>query len=159
MNNKMLGIFVCTLLIATNVAVLADWDPGDGHKMHFPQLPDPNGWDVYATAGLSQYPKIVLADDWRCSETGFVKDIHFWGSWKGDIIGDIEYFVIAIHSDIPANPPNVPYSRPGETLWEIEVNDWVERGPYTGDQGWFWPDGDYIPSDHDKYFQYNNQKR
>jgi len=155
MKNRALGIFVCTLLIATNVAVLADWNPGDGHKMHFPQLPDPNGWDVYATAGLSQYPNIVLADDWRCSETGFVKDIHFWGSWKGDIIGDIEYFVLAIHSDIPANPPNVPHSRPGKTLWEIEVDDWIERGPYTGNQGWFWPDGDYIPSDHDKYFQYN----
>ncbi len=25
---------------------LADWDPSDGHKMHYPQLPDPVGWDV-----------------------------------------------------------------------------------------------------------------
>ena len=56
--------------------VLADWDPGDGHKMHFPQLPDEEGWDVNAT-----FPK-VLADDWTCSGTGWVEDIHFWGSWR-----------------------------------------------------------------------------
>ena len=54
---------------------VADWKPEDGHKMHFPQLPDEDGWDVNAT-----WPK-VLADDWTCSETGWVKDIHFWGSW------------------------------------------------------------------------------
>ncbi|MCJ7578787.1 MAG: hypothetical protein MUO91_10085, partial [candidate division Zixibacteria bacterium] len=51
------------------------------HKMHFPQLPDLEGWDVYAV-----YPK-TLADDWKCSATGPVTDIHFWGSWK-DIDGD-----------------------------------------------------------------------
>jgi hypothetical protein len=51
------------------------------HKMHFPQLPDLEGWDVYAV-----YPK-TLADDWQCSETGEVLDIHFWGSWR-DTDGD-----------------------------------------------------------------------
>ena len=52
------------------------WRPGDRHKMHFPQLPDESGWDVRATR------PVVLGDDWRCSETGWVKDIHFWGSWQ-----------------------------------------------------------------------------
>jgi hypothetical protein len=54
------------------------WD----HKMHFPQLPDPTGWDVKAGC---------LEDDWECSETGYVTDIHFWGSWHGDMVEDIEF--------------------------------------------------------------------
>ena len=65
---------VCVALYAAPAR--ADWQPGDGHKMHFPQLPDEDGWDVNATMG------VCLADDWMCSETGPVEDIHFWGSWK-----------------------------------------------------------------------------
>ena len=38
-----LSCILCMLLIFPSMA-LADWDPGDGHKMHFPQLPDPLGW-------------------------------------------------------------------------------------------------------------------
>ena len=58
---------VGAILLSVGLAV-ADWTPADGHKMHFPQLPDANGWDVLATN-----PKI-LADDWTCSSTGPVKD-------------------------------------------------------------------------------------
>ena len=72
-----------------------EWDA----KMHYPQLPDENGWDVNATWPL------VLADDWLCTETGWVKDIHFWGSWLGDSIGYIEYFILSIHEDIPPGGP------------------------------------------------------
>ena len=50
----------------------ADWNPGFKHKMHFPQQPDANGYDVNFTAPL------IVADDWKCSETGPVTDIHFW---------------------------------------------------------------------------------
>jgi len=82
------------------------WQPGDDHKMHFPQLPDEDGWDVNAT-----YP-LILADDWECSETGYVKDIHFWGSWKHDYTGVIDSFVLSIHNDIPAGvvPPGIYYN-------------------------------------------------
>ena len=99
-NKKIVGIFVCTLMIlaSSSFVTMADWNPGDGHKMHFPQLPDEAGWDVYATAGLSDYgyPDICLADDWMCNESGPVTDIHFWGSWKGGITGTINGFQIAI---------------------------------------------------------------
>ena len=50
------------------------------HKMHFPQLPDEDGWDVNAT-------DMCLADDWECSETGYVTDVHFWGSWEQGYMG------------------------------------------------------------------------
>ena len=38
-----ISIFV---LLATVSPAWADWVPEDGHKMHFPQMPDANGWDV-----------------------------------------------------------------------------------------------------------------
>jgi hypothetical protein len=62
------------------------WQPEDGHKMHYPQLPDETGWDVNGSLPL------ILADDWQCSETGPVKDIHWWGSWKDGIEGQINGF-------------------------------------------------------------------
>jgi hypothetical protein len=127
------------MIAATAILALpafADWKPGETYKMHFPQLPDPNGWDVNFT-----YPK-VLADDWKCTETGPVTDIHFWLSSRLDqadpaLIGKIH---VSIHSDIPVGPNNT-YSRPGELLWqrdfsatEIKVVPW--QG---GKQGWYDP--------------------
>ncbi len=72
------------------------WQTGDDYKMHYPQLPDSSGWDVNAT-----WP-VVLADDWLCSETGWVKDLHFWGGWRDGQPGVVSQFVLSIHEDIPA---------------------------------------------------------
>ncbi len=127
------------------------WTPEDGHKMHYPQLPDEMGWDVNATA------PIVLADDWMCSETGWVKDVHFWGSWMHGITGRIESFILSIHLDIPANPPEVPYSRPGPVIWEREVTRFnpTPLDPPTP-EGWYDPSQMLIfPDDHFNYFQYD----
>ncbi len=138
--------------------VVADWQPSDGHKMHYPQLPDEEGWDVNATQ-----PNI-LADDWRCSQTGVITDIHFWGSWRdmnGDGVGDvgqIRHFVISIHEDIPAGQdPLVPWSHPGLTLreWEISQFGVVSIDPPSL-EAWFDPaTGTVVPNDHRAYFQYN----
>lgn len=129
----------------------ADWDPGDPHKMHFPQLPDPTGWDVAAT-----WPK-VLADDWMCTGTGPVTDIHFWGSWYDDQQIPIEYIHVSIHEDIPVSPTN-PYSMPGALLWERDffAGEFTERLWGTGDQGWYNPNtGEYYPNNHILTWQYN----
>ena len=134
--------------------VLADWEPADGHKMHFPQLPDEDGWDVNAT-----WP-VVLADDWECSRSGWVKDIHFWGSWKGGVEGVITSFKLSIHADIPDPDGSGPlYSMPGELLWEQEVLfenvDVVGIDPPVM-EGWYNPDTEQVlPNDHQAYFQYN----
>jgi hypothetical protein len=135
---------------------LADWIPEDGHKMHEPQLPDPNGWAVsaYNDQRLS-YP-VVLADDWMCTSSGYVEDIHFWGAWKQGIEGDIESFWIAIHEDIPEGPNG--FSIPGEMLWFREVPNWEFEytNPIAGDEGWYDPVGGiYEPNDHELFYQYN----
>jgi len=93
------------------------WQPGDKYKMHFPQLPDTLGWDVDAT-----YP-IILGDDWRCSETGFVKDIHFWGAWRNGWEGYSLGFRVSIAMDVPAGEPE-PFSHPGTILWTRDIYDY-----------------------------------
>jgi hypothetical protein len=130
---------------------VCDWQPGDPYKMHFPQLPDEAGWDVNAT-----HP-IVLADDWQCTEEGWVKDIHFWGSWEHDIPGEIMFFIVSIHRDIPAAVSPTGYSMPGEQLWLREIEDFGVAGydPPTM-EGWYDPTtGEIYPDDHIHYFQYN----
>ena len=122
------------------------------HKMHFEQWPDEDGWDVNAT-----WP-VVLADDWQCSETGPVMDIHFWGSWKYGIEGQIQGFDLSIHDDIPADP-NTPgsYSHPGPERWHMyaEEFDFNQIDPPT-DEGWYDPWlGDVWPNDHQSYFRYD----
>jgi hypothetical protein len=123
---SMIVLTATALLIAVPVA--ADWDVGDPHKMHWPQLPDltPDGLDVYATtAGITPgAPPLqkYLADDWRCSQTGPVTDLHIWGSWLNDVIpqnpsGTHGTFQLGIWSDIPASQSPTGYSMPGDLLW------------------------------------------
>ncbi len=71
------AIVVGTLVLLHAVESSADWSPGDDSKMHFPQLPDTGGWAVNCTlsgVGVS----LSVVDDWQCSRSGPVDDIHFW---------------------------------------------------------------------------------
>jgi hypothetical protein len=137
-------------LIATSAAA-GDWFPGDPYKMHFPQLPDPMGWDVNAT-----YPK-VLADDWECTESGPVTDIHFWGSWADDIPGQIISVHVSIHTNVPAGP-DFQFSHPGDLLWERDFDPslFAVVAYGEGDEGWFDPNtGQYLEHNHMLYHQIN----
>jgi hypothetical protein len=134
-------------------AAQADWLPGDGHKMHYPQLPDVNGWDVDATTDQ-------IFDDWRCTQTGPVSDVHFWISWENDNIGMLTSVALEIWSDVPADAdPLREYSHPGEFLWgtvldtsQFQVAPWHE----IGDQGWYSPTIDvFNPNDHQEIWQVN----
>ncbi len=86
---KRLILLQLCLLMLCSVA-LSDWDEGDGHKMHFPQTPKPGGWDVDTHSD----PTAVLADDWLCTETGPVSGVHFWASWKDNLVGTVTSFNI-----------------------------------------------------------------
>jgi len=145
MKKKIIGILVCMLLIGTVGTVSADWEVGDGHKMHFPQLPDPNGWDV-------DFHDWRLGDDWKCSESGPVTDIHFWYSWAQDMEQEIEWIRVSIWSDNPGPP-----SKPLEQLWtrEFTMDQFIINGPWDGDQGWWHPSGEWIEHDHNMYWQIN----
>ncbi len=147
---------LCAVLLSS--AALADWDPGDGHKMHWPQLPDPDGWDVKFD------DQLILADDWECSETGTVEDIHFWFSSHDDLLNQVQPPPLlnvhaSIHSDIKA-VPGVSHSMPGTLLWERDftLTDTQVRLWGTGDQGWYdptQPPSAAIPNDHFEIWQAN----
>jgi len=146
-------------LVVVAAPALADWDPGDGHKMHFPQLPDPTGFDVDFRSPT------VLADDWLCSETGAVKDIHFWFSARGDWLDlsqpledQIFNIHVSVHSNIPADVGGIPFSRPGTLLWQRDypVTAVTIRNYGSGDQSWYDAvTGEVIVNDHQRIFQCN----
>lgn len=140
------------LLIAVPVA--ADWDPGMPYKMHYPQLPDPQGIDINAS-----YPKI-LADDWLCTQSGPVSDIHVWGSWFNDQKFTGSVIHASIHANIPADPndPN-GFSQPGALLWSRNFFPGQYRQRLYGPpspQTWWDPKFPYDPTvNHFNTWQYN----
>ncbi len=137
-------------VLAMSLPALADWDVNDPAKMHYPQLPKMDGWDV--RAGYYTF----LADDWRCTETGPVNDIHLWVSWKGDL--DQWEQVGQIHTAIWSDDRSGLFSKPGTRLWH---NDWnlseaVIREWDTGPQGWYDPSLSLLnPQDHQQVWQIN----
>ena len=109
--------------------------------MHYPQLPKVDGgWDV-----MSSY-YVFLADDWQCSQTGYVNDIHTWVSFKDDVVFDPATIHLAIWSDdavgdggMPGEDPLNTFSHPLQELWHDDqvFGEWAMRLYDTGDQGWF----------------------
>jgi len=141
---------------AVPLAALADWDPCcPCPNTKWVQLPDPTGWDVNCTT-----PKI-LADDFLCTETGWITDIHFWGSWKDDVVGQITNIHLSIHADVPACQSPTDYSMPGEELWSRDLDPATYSGIairefQTADQGWYDPNtGDWERHNHDVMWQVN----
>ena len=118
-------------------------------EIKWAQMPDvsPNGLDV---GTLEPGVPLVLADDFQCDEGGLITEIDFWASWYGDMppVGDpgLVAFTLSLHSDVPAGV-DLPYSHPGEMLWEY----WFD--PYQcivelwgmGEEGWLWPPDYYEP--------------
>jgi len=164
MKSYLLFLTVVVLVVGYPAALaVADWYPGDGHKMHFPQLPDEDGWDVNA----SWVPGIQakqLADDWRCSQTGDITDIHWWGSHEyGHPVPPFS-FIIEIYSDDPVGPggsdPDNEFSKPDAMLWDRYVPyselSVVQIDQPTPQQGWYDPNtGVWRHPDHSTYYQYN----
>jgi hypothetical protein len=91
--------------------------PMPGNVVKFRQNPDPTirGMDVLNSWLTNTGPATLLADDFICTRTGPVTDIHVWGSWKDDLVDYWPTFWVGIWSDMPASN-NVP-SQPGQLLW------------------------------------------
>lgn len=117
-------IIALTATAALSTAALADWPNSNPTK--WVQLPDrtPTGIDVLDTSRPGVVGKI-LADDFECKQTGYISDIHIWGSWLYDQLpsnavgqpdaGNVR-FKLSIHDDIPATPTS--HSRPvNPPLW------------------------------------------
>lgn len=146
----------------------ADWDPTMGHKMHYPQLPDVTEtginvnatWKYPFTSPTAPQPfSKILADDFRCTETGPINDVHIWGSWLNDQVFTGTRFKLSIHEDIPAIP-GVPdsYSRPGQQLWQhvFDPGQYVGRIYSQGPTERFWdPNTNRVLGGDNQVWQYN----
>ena len=177
-----LVLTVVTIGLMFAGSALADWDPGDGYKMHWPQLPDPNGWDVdfYASTELQDpftgnpFPAFTWpsGDDWKCTASGPVTDIHFWVSMKGDTLqtnpnGVVPFQITNLQFRIRANVLSgednggrtYEFSTPGVQLWSGTFSDAGQhqvRHWDTAAQGWYVPVTDeHFPADHDHIYQIN----
>jgi len=133
-----------TLLFAITQVSQAHWSAGDGHKMHFPQMPDPHGWDVCLRP-------MAVADDFKCGQSGPITDIHFWISWKDNLVDDVLEWRISIHEN--------NNSRPGKELWRFKEGKIAIREEEPSMQGWLCPcnpAGEQVqPDNHTWYAQIN----
>jgi hypothetical protein len=145
-------LMVVTILLALVLPARADWNVGDPYKMHYPQLPKQGGWDVEFSASK-------LADDWQCTGTGAVSDIHFWVSWMTNLVQPINSFTVSIYSDIPAQ--GTVFSRPGQELWghNFVANEFTIRDMPLDPQGWYDPSetgaAAWGLNDHERWQQIN----
>lgn len=141
-----LVFFACLLLTTVNKPAAADWHPGDDYKMHAPQLPDPEGWDICL---LDQW----LADDFECTESGPIRDIHFWISWRHGEVGEIlsDALEVNIFDDLAGQPNNQRWQL-GPGMGNVTI---VPYG--NGAQGWYCPAFQELnpPPDHFEFFQVN----
>ena len=143
---KLMTICLAAMMSVMIVGVAnADWVPADGSKMHYPQLPDPQGWDI-----SFNWREQSFADDFKCTSTGPITDIHFWVSWKGDVVGSITNITAGIYANLSNDP-----------LWSSTFSSSQFTVKYAGSglQGWDdpYPDSTYIAGDHTSYYQVNIQ--
>lgn len=76
--------------------------------------------------GVDVDDEFELADDFLCTQTGPITDIHIWGSFRNDYEGIPQAvltnlaFIVKFYADVPVGPNNaLGYSHPGAVLWQM----------------------------------------
>jgi hypothetical protein len=167
----LLSAALCLLALGAFVT-RADWPDHNTNVTKWAEFPDRyTGFDVLAgqpppgPTGLS--PFVILADDFKCTRTGPITDIHLWTSWLG--LGAATAspppipITLAFWSDVPAvtnADGNVIPSHPGNMLWSQTFipGQYIIR-PWSSAQEQFWnpdpfPQGEILGPDY-LIWQYN----
>lgn len=151
---RRLMFFSLIAVLVLPLAAYAHWDPSQPAK--WVQYPDLTTFGIDVNCSN----QLILADDFLCTETGLITDIHVWGSWWHDILPcghpDSVIFTLSIHADIPATPETP--SMPGDVLWfkrygpgDFTSRIWQGSSP----EGWMDPPDYYqFPGDYNCW-QYN----
>ncbi len=155
------GATLAGVLVLIAGMAFADWDPGDPYKMHWPQLPDLN--ETSRTSIDVDDMNKILADDFQCTATGPITDVHIWASFADDNVPDpgAVQFRLSIHSDIPDPDPGNPdnWSMPGELLWEETFTpgspNWTWRPYAQVPDELFWDPATGTVTGDTQVFQYN----
>ncbi len=154
MNSKIIMATVVVSFLFT--PVLGDWDPGDFYKCEYLYLPDltEDGRDVNASLSTNGND-LILADDFLCSETGPITDIHIWGSWKDDVLpegsaANVDFYLAIYDND---------NGGPGDLLWSktFTAGQFQTRMyAYGLQEGWMEPNsGEYTFPGDTQCWQYN----
>jgi len=152
---RRLTLFWLIAVLALPLAASADWDPSQPAKwVQYPDLAL-TGIDINSSNGF------ITADDFLCTETGRITDIHIWGSWRYDYLpfgGNPNgvVFTLSIHADVPGGP-GIP-SMPGEVLWHKrflagEFTSRIWQGQLN--EGWMTPPNMYVFPGDFTCWQYN----
>ena len=163
MKKKVVGLGICMLMFVAAVLPVAATETGcascGDQTVKWEQLPDitENGTDVCVTSTM-EIPR-MLADDFKCTMTGPITDVHLWGSWFQDQKGIIKAIHLSIHEDIPANESPTQYSIPGKVLWQMNFSagQFTEKLYHEGTAEWWWDPytGELVPKADHAIWQYD----
>jgi hypothetical protein len=129
---QVLSIIMVVGVLGAVSPAWSDWNPGDPYKWLQPPDLTPNGVDVHRGLGF------LLADDFQCTGSGPITDIHLWGSYLNDQGPQELTFVLGIWTNIPATP-TAP-STPGSLIkaWTFYPGQYQSRIYSTVTSEYFW---------------------
>jgi len=128
MKNKIIGIFVCMLMIAATVLPVVGMSERKiivqepfNIGIKWEQLPDNTNNCISICADRGDGITRMVADDFNCTSTGRITKIQIWSRWLYSYASDITMFNLSIWDDVPAGQ-NQNYSMPGNLLWSKEFS-------------------------------------
>lgn len=90
-----------------------------GRDVVWAQLPPTDGGYAYASHTDSDDTWYAeSADDFFMSSLYPVMAVEWWGIYVPAAPPFVEQFVIRFYTDVPADPPDVPFSHPGDLVYE-----------------------------------------
>ncbi len=131
------------------------WQPGQLHKMHWPQLPD-----LTATGMDVSLRDATLADDFLCTSSGPIRNIHLWASFLGDNVPkegpESLTVVLSLYSNIAAE--GAKWGQPGVLLWRrtFAPGQYTVETVHRGPEDWYNPvNGQYLADNHRQAYQFS----
>jgi hypothetical protein len=133
------------------------WDTDDAHAMHWAQLPDTQSTGIDVDLLWSS-----LAEDFRAAQNGPLTEIHFWGSFKDDVLPTLGLDSLAFEINIYSNKAatsSTTWSQPNKLLWTKQIPRFrydVSEISNNIKEGWLEPSTRvYESGNHKRTFQYN----
>jgi hypothetical protein len=83
----------------------------------FTQNVDTNASNIGIRATFNPTTRPIVGDDWSWQSGGQATEIAIWGSWLNDVVDPNVTFKLSIHRDNPPGAGSVPWSRPGQEIW------------------------------------------
>jgi hypothetical protein len=140
----------------------------DGEVEDYPITLQPLKWlqrPDLSTVGVDVFNDQWLADDFQCTQTGPITDIHLWGSFYRDHLpaGGLSNltFTITLYSDVPDPDPSEPgnWSHPGQALCSMTFGPGQYQvglcATVPGGEWWHAPPQSWVPQGDFNCYQFD----